>query len=49
MQSTLIQAFKHVEVVGPHVIEGHFDLRKSYQILTLLKFVLRVEKSKIVS
>lgn len=26
MKATIIEAFNHVEVIGPHVIEGHFDL-----------------------
>lgn len=28
MKATIIEAFNHVEVIGPHVIEGHFDLSK---------------------
>lgn len=28
MKATIIEAFNHVEVIGPHVVEGHFDLRK---------------------
>lgn len=35
MRDTLIQAFNHVELIGPHVIEGHFDLRKYNQFLPL--------------
>ncbi|KAK2597887.1 hypothetical protein N8I77_012642 [Diaporthe amygdali] len=26
MKCTILEAFNHVEVIGPHVIEGHFDL-----------------------
>ncbi|KAL2287174.1 hypothetical protein FJTKL_06169 [Diaporthe vaccinii] len=29
MKATIIEAFNHVEVIGPHVVEGHFDLLTS--------------------
>lgn len=28
MKATLMEAFNHVQEIGPHIIEGHFDLRK---------------------
>lgn len=33
MKGTIIEAFNHVQVIGPHVIEGHFDLGKWIQVL----------------
>lgn len=38
MKATIIEAFNHVEVIGPHVIEGHFDLSESssFLLITLL-------------
>lgn len=48
MKGTLIEAFNHVEEIGPHVIEGHFDLSKWISIMPItLPYNCEIKRSQL--
>ncbi|KAK7708113.1 hypothetical protein SLS64_006935 [Diaporthe eres] len=49
MKATIIEAFNHVEVIGPHVVEGHFDLRPWLLLHGVIIGCLRCCKALILS